>query len=1127
MKLWLAVMLLVFAGAGICEEEKTTTSITGTVSMPDGSPAVRATVEIRNPWEDREVAAVAITDEDGRFEANPPMGRYFLHAASGLFLNYELYTLVDVTHPGDAKGPYELRLEKGCTLNGTVTDKQTGHALGGVRVTTRTGDTAVTPDTGSFSLLLPRGNHTITAIKEGLHRPIVHINTGKQDMMSLMIELKPGGTIKGKVTDEDGQPIAGASVGPSTYSFRWQRNKTDENGEYSLSGFALDERAAVSAWFDKERGLYEWTSERDVVFPPGENVVTADFELVRRKTRYISGRVVRQDGTPVEGATVVYGMGSNYGDSKDTKSDKDGKYLLKDVNVAHSLLLGRAKGCAPRIQYVEANVDAKVDFTLEPGHWLEATVEDEDGNPLKDIRVSVSMESELFERLNMFGRETYRWIAETSTDEEGRFRLEDMPADQVIIETYAKGYARIDEIPLKVDRDDHILVMYKPGQVSGTVLSAEDDKPIQDFRVADEFGDFRTFSSPDGTFMMSNDSWQAGDRTEVKVEAPGYRRNVIYAEVKSPSEDNPSANVIRLKKAHTFRGAVTDRETGDPLEGVLVTVIDYQGSRSFYWQVYEYEYPLTARTDAKGEFEFADMPAVFGSVMLELSGYGRIAFRDIALVRPLTARLEKAATITGIARHEAGNPAPNTRVTVQEIDKDLIFPNVTSDAEGRFSVTDLPPGRYMVNISGESRVERLNHFEVKAGETHEVDWDQPTPAQLDGTVTRRGVPVEDASITLYPKGEFWWNALGRTDKDGNYRASIPAVGDHHMRVSTGLRDPGRGMSVTIQPGMNRLDVEMPGGSISGKAVYAATKKPIANSTMRCFVKQSAAEDFGGRQYWYNQHTELYLSPKGEAKTDADGRFEFTDLPEGEHVISLEDNGTRTPGTPVFRLGKDEAKTGLVTIPETSSAVVKVVDAETGESLTDAVRLLQAVNEQGFLFYPAQEVRETRRSGSKLMTTDEGKFILPGLTPGKYKVYPLTKDYSPEPTSFEVKAGQTADVTMKLRKGERIVFKLAETEDDPFPGGVWIGYKLTAPDGKPVLEDAQGPYLGDRLPLESDPPREGAIHVRPGTYRLEVVLRASGSSAVVDAEDHLWTTAQTIEVIAGKDTVIEIPRPGGE
>ena len=265
-------------------------------------------------------------------------------------------------------------------VEGSVVDTSTGKPVGGVKIITRDGDVTLSSDSGKWSMALKKKSYAIAAVKEGFYWPIVNFHASG-DTTKVTVEIKPGGTVKGRVLDDQGKPISGAWVGGSVSGyFRLYDTKTDAEGRFVLGGQDVDSKDNISASADG----YDYLSEQPFTFPSGQRETQIEVTLTKVKVRTITGRVTREDGSPVEGATVGYGEGTNYWDYASTKTYKDGKYALRNANVRKNMVVASCNGLAPAWKNVEADKDVQIDFRMKPGHTLKGRVENEDGKPIPE-----------------------------------------------------------------------------------------------------------------------------------------------------------------------------------------------------------------------------------------------------------------------------------------------------------------------------------------------------------------------------------------------------------------------------------------------------------------------------------------------------------------------------------------------------------------------------------------------------------------------------------------------------------------------------------------------------------------------------------------------------------------------
>jgi len=1119
------VLCCILSAAGVCQPPPPV-DVAGTVSLPNGAPAEKATVEIFGTSDWSKLIAVIGTDAAGHFSLILPPGSYYLRARRDTLV-YEHPEPLQVGMGGIAT-PLEIALAPGCSLTGKLIDASTGKPLAGAQILLRDRMSVTTNEDGAFDCgVLPRGRYTLAVQKAGFAYAVTTVSADR-DAVQLALETKPEGVVKGRVTNTQGEPVPGARVGPPGQYFDFQQATTNADGVYTLSGFDPDLRISeLTAFVDG----YDYSRKGGILFQPGQRIMTVDFQLNKTKkqeTRDITGQVKAVDGKPVFGARIAYGFGVFFEDYRSTTSDGDGKYTLNGVSAAQSLVAVQADGYAPVFQVVKVKANMQLDFTLPSGHRVEGRIVDEDGNPLAGFHVSAGIQPPELDQLGMF-QWTYVLEPKTMTDAEGHFRLDSLPAGKVLIDAYGPGDIRLDAVPLAVDRNDQRIEIPKRLQVSGTVVSAVDGTPITGFTIGDEYHEKGTaFTTPDGTFTLTNTRMTRGGKMMLTVEAPGYCRAYQLVEAKSAKEADPTGLVIRLKPAVTFTGTVTGKDTGKVLDGVLVTVLDTTlsgGISSFRWsEIPEAWRPISARTDAGGHFHLDAVPIRYGAVLLEKVGYGRQLLPDVNLGKPLQIGMEPGATITGNALDDTGKPRTDAFIEVSTPDGVQSF-DTDLDADGKFRVSNLAPGEYLISQTYGEKIRKIITATAHSGEQYRVEWNQPGEAVLEGVVMHHGQPVAGASLLLYPGNQSMYDALGESGKDGAFRLVVPKTGEHFLMMSLGEWGAPDHVDVKslidIRPGNNRLQVELPGAQVSGQVIDRTTGKPLAGVSLKAYAKQTDLEHFV-RVYdpFSMSLTPRWFSVSGAVRTDGDGRFILRNLHEGEWLIALSnDTGGGIPSQS-FTVGRDEKKEVMVEIPPVGTVHLAIIDAATGKPIPDMAAI--CLDAQGFWF-TLERARGMAGYGPQL--TPDGKMIFTNLPAGRYLAYSAGMsesafDYPVASVAFEVKAGETADVILPVKRGGRLVFQLRETEDDRMPGNLWVGVKVSTPDGRPALEDHSGLHPGDRVPLGGEAPRRGILALRPGTYVIDAVLGYDVGRN--PAETYRWRGTQTITIEDGKDVLIEIP-----
>jgi protocatechuate 3,4-dioxygenase beta subunit len=1118
-----AVAAVLVSGACVAEETKTL-PVSGKALKPDGSPAAGALVEARSITGDTDwkTEGTATCGADGKFTILLSQGSYRVCAVAGDLVYFNQSEMFDVAADGKLSKPIVLRMEKGCKVQGSVVDISTGQPVGGVRIMTREGDEAESSDSGKWMMVLPKKSHTIIAVKEGYWRPLVNF-TCPGDTTSVRVEIKPGGTIKGRVLDGHGQPIAGAWVGTQDSGcFRLQGTRTDSEGRFVLAGQDPDATVEVSI---NAQG-YDYEHGQPVRFAAGQKEAQIDVTVRKTPLRMISGRVTRQNGSPVEGATVGYGYGTNYGDYASAQTDKDGRYTF-GANARQCLVVASGPGLAPAWKLAESAKDLQLDFTIKPGHTVEGRIEDEGGKPVSGAYLSAKMRIVTGEIM----RDNLYDIASARTDKDGKFKLENLPEDVVYAEVYAENYDRLNSERLKVDRKDYTLVLRKPvlGQICGTIVKDSDGKPVTDFNVRLDFSrnggrssgmspglveQGMSFQPADGKFAIKGLTLKEGFR--VVVTAPGCMQAAVDPVTVKPISENAYKDlVIRLHPAGLFEGSITEAGTGGPMEGVMVTAWDIAGfgsNVSFDWTMSNTSLKsVSTRTDASGKFRFESMPFSSGAVVFDRQGFAKTVLRGVRFSKPLAAAMEKGATVTGTVVDRQGKIPPGASLDIEIVEANLraYGSQIKMEPDGRFRMDDLPPGEclIMMHEEGQSRATRYQSFELKPGQTYNVDWDKQGSVVVQGRVLQKGKPVAHAQLNAnVDRPGMNWAGYAESGPDGSYRIAFRKPGTYFISCQVGeWTDPNNrytGKTLKLVDGANKADFSLPCGSISGKLVDNVTGKPISGASVRFYIRQTYEQKMGRPGGVTFSSVTPSWWPENTCKTDGNGGFHAENLKAGKWMIGASISSDDAHDIPacVVRLADGEAKTGVIAkLPPTGSATFSLVGMRglpkgTWFTCTDGY---------GKTYYPKMG--------------DQGWSLqFEQLPVGKITAGTQGTSYLLSPVSFQVRPDETTKVPIKLAKGSKIVFRVKGESVDPNESAP-IDFLITTMDGKPALQRPDGLYLGGTVGQRGEP---ASLAIKPGTYRLR--------AGVADDLNHsygsktVWSYSGTVRVTAAKDTVVEIP-----
>jgi protocatechuate 3,4-dioxygenase beta subunit len=239
--------------------------------------------------------------------------------------------------------------------------------------------------------------------------------------------------------------------------------------------------------------------------------------------------------------------------------------------------------------------------------------------------------------------------------------------------------------------------------------------------------------------------------------------------------------------------------------------------------------------------------------------------------------------------------------------------SATTNAEGRYRLTDAPPGSCRVSafapafvIEGESRYfSRGKTVNVAEGESVEnVDFALTRGAVITGAVTdEKDRPVIDRPVIVFKldaKGELQHldpdRSRGSTDDRGVYRIFglepgrylVAAFGAASRTFHPDTVEQAQAKIVEVKSGDEAANIDIkiappaPGYVVTGRVVEADTNKPVPGMEVRC-----DATTQGATGWW------------GSVETDSLGRFRFENVPPNSYNAFIE---SERGGVPAFGEG---------------------------------------------------------------------------------------------------------------------------------------------------------------------------------------------------------------------------------
>ncbi len=681
---------------------------------------------------------------------------------------YRVYPATAVVITGDAP-PTGLRptvYELDALLQGRVVDPN-GAPIAGARVISHLAET-VSNGEGQYSLSMASAYYssTVRAVAAGHAEAALSLGAlraGSQPVPDLVMARDFG--VHGRVLDSEGAPIVGATV--CTYPRERNQTTTDDEGKFRLGGLnPAKKMIRVSA------GMQGFSTA--AIYAKPESAAT-ELEFVLDRGISVAGRVVDPHGKAVPHAIVSAG---NYPDSRPGKffvTDPDGIFALENVSRDSTAVWALRKGWAPgkvgiRISDECGGLEG-IQIELGLGFEFSGIVLDEDDKPVAGARVSPSS----------FGVPIGGSFVGngTSTGADGRFLLQQVPDERVLLRVYAQGYSRVKK---RVKAGTSVKLRVKgSGSLAGHVVDGATGEAIPSFvvklaqprlaRREQPLTNYRSewqtmgmsFMAPDGVWSTGYENLQVGAITGVKVSAPGYAETTLDHVVVS-SDPDPAALRIELHSGVTLRGFVTDATSGIPIARARIRRITEGNPMDA--QRYVNDESCWTHTDADGAFELHEVP--FGRMFLAVDETEFPFHLDGPLdIDGGASTLERAIAVTSGGRVEgrfldgASNPLAYQSVKITALETPTDEPpaqTTKTDATGAFAFAGLPPGPHhligSVDRSDASMAQGigvLQLIEVEHDQIQKVDLRPTGRCTLIGTVEFDGELPEALSVSLRPE----------------------------------------------------------------------------------------------------------------------------------------------------------------------------------------------------------------------------------------------------------------------------------------------------------------------------------------------------------------------------------------
>jgi hypothetical protein len=469
------------------------------------------------------------------------------------------------------------------------------------------------------------------------------------------------------------------------------------------------------------------------------------------------------------------------------------------------------------------------------------------------------------------------------------------------------------------------------GQISGTIKSAADDKPIARARIVAQSANaepYVTLSGADGRYVLSGlplGSYRITvTRTGYVPRQYGEARNTTPAQVNIAPTWKVTDIDVALEPGRHIAGRILD-EDGTPFAGAIVEALTLRADKGGDTLVAA----ASARTDDRGSFRLHGLlpgeyfvsaadPA-FGSVTTRgrVVSYSPTYYPGVAAASdakpvvvpasgdtpPVEFRLKLVppARVSGRLVSVDGRELVSAAIVMTALDDRGAPAPASGDPsilpDGRFSFEQVPPGRYEIRARGQTRTVDSALFALFSVVVDGSDVNGITMTLHPGAVIEGSVAVEargDARPAFMTSlrvrapsidGSSFGDALtGTVQSNGSFALRGVITGPHQIVVD-GLPPPWtlkqvlyRGIDVTdriIDVAENeqvrgvRVTITDVGSVIDG-VVHDAANRPVANAGVLVFARAPL--------FWMPTNRRMRA-----AYTDAGGRFSIAGLPAGDYL----------------------------------------------------------------------------------------------------------------------------------------------------------------------------------------------------------------------------------------------------
>ncbi|MEZ5964280.1 MAG: carboxypeptidase-like regulatory domain-containing protein [Planctomycetota bacterium] len=876
------------------------------------------------------------------------------------------------------------------------------------------------------------------------------------------------------------------------------------DGRFALRGVAPTPSAFVHAQLsgegDSDPELDRLGKSPAFGLAPGE---TREVTIHAQATTTLLAEVHDADGQALAGASVRVSTtdGAFTGratTSRHARTDGDGQARVRGIVPGGNRIEIEAYGF-PNLREARelAPGSQQATFHLEAGVAVAGRVEDDLGQPIAGARIAAMPVLDVPVIGDVSGMTNPQVLAQAAansrcvSDADGRFRLPGLrPDETVTLVAQETDHAPKTESKVRAGSEDARIVLPRLATVTGRIVDADSAAAVATFDLEVVTSMFmgmeqvvasqRARASEDGRFRLR----VSPGRQSLRVTAPGYGRATTALQSEPGSEQD--VGDIALAASSFIAGRVVD-EAGNGVPGARVQVKRGGIMDQAIFAVMSGATTDHTTTDIDGRFRLDDVTP--GRLRLRASRAG-FADSDSARIEVEAGRgaddvvltLDHGGSIAGKLLLAPGARLGDWDVYAGELRGAASPASAALAADGSFRIDDLAPGSYKVQAMNtraftaamessmldsdrpdigalfKGIMNKLvqGQCQVRKGETTTIELDA-TDLETAGHTLLVDVQVGDeplASGLLEVRGQSEAGRLASIEAGTAEITGLPP-GPVRLQVRAGLGFAALGDAQTTtvagDAGQQRFTMRLPGGTIAGRVVDAASGEPIAGASVHARKADTIASE---------------ASEIGFALTDAAGRFRFRGLAAGTYNVVADERLSASPDRSSgrldgLRLAAGEQREDLVLSARRGARVGVTVRDALGAPVPHAMILILDADGQPAATLPIA------------FTDRDGRADLAGLPDGEVRAVARVSTLAPGISELRHAAtGGEIDFELTLQQGTDVALRVEDAEGKPLLGAT-IGVKIG--DGPWLPTQLLGAVGGVEVALGALPP--GAVRLR--------------------------------------------------